>query len=89
MSEDRIQCRPVEPAEVLNPTAQDWIPHARQVIDGLVAPQMEMQLRISWRIFFAASRLTAGVKLMKHLPHRFFDCRGRNVYPRKLNFSWG
>ena len=42
MSEDRIQCRPVEPAEVLNPTAQDWIPHARQVIDGLVAPQMEM-----------------------------------------------
>ncbi len=47
------------------------------------------QRRISWRIVVIASALTAGVKLMKNLPHRFFDRRGRNVYPKKSNRSWG
>jgi len=35
------------------------------------------------RIAFAALLLTAGLKLTKYFPHRFFDRRGRNVYPRK------
>src|SRR5687768_1156063 len=42
VSEDRIQGRPVEPAEILNPASHDRAPHARQVINGLVAAQMEM-----------------------------------------------
>lgn len=41
------------------------------------------------RIFLAALVLTAGVKLMKCFPHRFFDLRGLNVKPRKSNFSSG
>jgi hypothetical protein len=41
MAENRIQRGLVEPAVVLNPAAQDWIPHAREVIDGLVAPRVE------------------------------------------------
>lgn len=47
------------------------------------------QRRISWRILVAALELTAGVKLMKNVPHRFFDRRGRNVYPRNSNRSCG
>src|SRR5713226_7186806 len=41
MAQDGGQGRLVETTEVLNPAAKDGIPHARQVIDGLVAPQMD------------------------------------------------
>ena len=37
------------------------------------------QLRISTRIAFTALAETAGLKLMKNLPLRFFDLRGRKV----------
>jgi hypothetical protein len=37
------------------------------------------QLRISVRIAFTALSETAGRKLMKYFPLRFFDLRGRNV----------
>jgi len=47
------------------------------------------QLRISVRIAFTALSATAGLKLMKNFPNRFLDLRGRNVYPRKSNFSFG
>jgi hypothetical protein len=47
------------------------------------------QLPISARIAFAALSETAGLKLMKYFPLRLFDLRGRNVYPRKSNFSFG
>ena len=35
--------------------------------------------RSACRIRVAAALLTAGAKLMKYLPHRFFDRRARNV----------
>src|SRR5215469_2809999 len=38
---------------------------------------------------FAALLETAGLKLMKNFPFRFFDLRGRNPWPRKSNFSFG
>jgi len=37
------------------------------------------QLRISVRIFFTALSETAGLKLMKCFPARFFDLLGRKV----------
>ena len=37
------------------------------------------QLRISDRIVRTAVSETAGLKLMKYFPSRFFDLRGRNV----------
>ena len=39
MTEDRGQRGPIETSVVLNPATQDRIPHARQVVNGLVAPQ--------------------------------------------------
>src|SRR5713226_5738088 len=39
MAKDRVQRGPIEAAVVLNPATQDRIPHARQVVNGLVAPQ--------------------------------------------------
>ena len=42
VAEDRIQGRFVETAVVLNPPAKDRIPHAGQVVDGLVAAPREM-----------------------------------------------
>ena len=45
--------------------------------------------RSACRIRVAAALLTAGAKLMKYLPHRFFDRRERNVYPKKVNCSVG
>src|SRR5439155_9486187 len=39
MTEDWVQRRPIETSVVLNPAAQDRIPHARQVVKGFVAPQ--------------------------------------------------
>src|SRR6266478_7943605 len=39
MTEDRVQRGFVEAPVVLNPAAQDRIPHARQVVNGFVAPQ--------------------------------------------------
>jgi hypothetical protein len=45
------------------------------------------QLRISCRISLAASLHTPGLKFTKNFPHRFFDRRGLNRYPRKTNFS--
>ena len=47
------------------------------------------QRRIACRIRVAAALLTAGTKLMKYLPHRFFARRGRNVYPKKVNYYVG
>ena len=47
------------------------------------------QLRMIRRIFLAALSLIAGVKLTKYLSLRSFDRRGRNVYPKKSNFSAG
>src|SRR5258708_24453726 len=41
MAQDWGQGRLVETTEVLNPAAKDGIPHARQVIDGLVPPQVD------------------------------------------------
>ena len=41
------------------------------------------------RMALHALSLTAGVKLTKYFPYRFFDRRGRNVYPRKSNFISG
>ena len=38
MTEDRVQRGLVEAPVVLNPATEDQIPHARQVVDGLVAP---------------------------------------------------
>jgi hypothetical protein len=38
---------------------------------------------------FAALLLIAGLKLMKYLPQRFFDLRGRNVNPRKSKLVQG
>ena len=54
-----------------------------------MAPPQEMpsQLRIPDRIAFTALSETAGLKLMKNVPCQFFDLRGRNVEPRKSNFS--
>ena len=43
------------------------------------------QRRIVCRMLGRRCALTAGVKLMKNFPMRFFDRRGRNVYPRKSN----
>src|SRR5271157_608543 len=40
-AQDRVQGRRIETAVVLNPAPKNRIPHARQVIDGLVAPQMD------------------------------------------------
>jgi len=37
------------------------------------------QPRISARIAFTALSETAGLKLMKYFPNRFFDLLGRNV----------
>ena len=37
------------------------------------------QARISRRMRLAAALLTAGLKLTKYLPQRFFDRRARNV----------
>jgi len=37
------------------------------------------QLRISARMAFTALSETAGLKLMKNFPLRFFDLLGRNV----------
>jgi len=45
------------------------------------------QLRILSFMAFAALFETAGLKLMKNFPLRFFDLRGLNSYPRKSNFS--
>ena len=45
-------------------------------------------MRQSWivrRIAFSALLLTAGRKLTKCLPYRFFALRGLKVYPRKSN----
>ncbi len=42
MTEDRAQSGPIEAPVVLNPAPKDRIPHARQVIDGLVAPQWQL-----------------------------------------------
>src|SRR5713226_5030091 len=39
MAKDRVQRGPIEAAVVLNPTTEDRIPHARQVVNGFVAPQ--------------------------------------------------
>ena len=39
MTEDRVQRGPIEAPVVLNPATEDRIPHARQVVNGLVAPQ--------------------------------------------------
>jgi len=47
------------------------------------------QLRISSRMAFTALSEIAELKLMKNFPCRFFDLRGRNVYLRKSNFSYG
>jgi len=47
------------------------------------------QLRIVSRMVFAALFETAGLKLMKNFPLRFFDLLGRKVQPRKSNFSLG
>jgi len=41
------------------------------------------------RIDLTASLLTAGMKLTKKLPLRFFAIRGLNVYPKKSNFCSG
>src|SRR6516225_10198113 len=42
------------------------------------------QLRISVRIAFTALSETAGLKLMKCLPSRFFDLRGRKCVAEKI-----
>ena len=42
MAKDRIQGRFVETAVVLNPPSKDRIPHAGQVVDGLVAAPREV-----------------------------------------------
>src|SRR6266849_5078234 len=39
MAKDRVQRGPIEAAVVLNPATEDRIPHARQVVNGFVAPQ--------------------------------------------------
>src|SRR5713226_1842743 len=39
MAKDRVQRGPIEAAVVLNPTTEDRIPHARQFVNGFVAPQ--------------------------------------------------
>ena len=39
------------------------------------------------RIAFKALSLAAGLKFTKYLPHLFFDLLGRNLYPKKSNFS--
>ena len=41
VSEYRVEGGLIELAEVLNPASKDRIPHARQVVDSLVASQME------------------------------------------------
>jgi hypothetical protein len=47
------------------------------------------QSRIAARIALPAWSATAGLKVMQYVPHRFFDRRGRNVYPRTAHFSFG
>jgi hypothetical protein len=42
------------------------------------------QSRISARIALPALSVTARLKLLTYVPHRFCDRRGRNVYPRTL-----
>src|SRR5216683_2172819 len=39
MVKDRVQSGPIEASVVLNPATEDRIPHARQVVNGFVAPQ--------------------------------------------------
>ena len=41
VSEDRVQGRLVEAPVVLNPASKNRIPHARQVVDGFVTPQID------------------------------------------------
>ncbi len=41
VSEDRVQGRFIEAPVVLNPAAKNRIPHARQVINGFVTPQID------------------------------------------------
>ena len=45
--------------------------------------------RISSEIFCTAFFEIAGLKLQKSFPWRFTAARGRNVNPRKSNFSFG
>jgi hypothetical protein len=47
------------------------------------------QARMARRMPVAAALLTAGLKLAKYLPQRFFDRQGRDVDLRKSNFSFG
>jgi hypothetical protein len=70
MTEDGVQSRLVEAPIVLNPAPQDRIPRARPVSSmALSLRTASRQRRISCRILVIASVLTAGVRLMKNLPH--------------------
>lgn len=71
-----------------------WIQPRRTGFHMRARSSMALSLRsgsrqrlISWRIFLAAVLLAAGLKFTKYFPQRFFDRRGRNVYPKKSNFS--
>jgi hypothetical protein len=89
VSEDRIQCRPVKPAEVLNPTPHDWVPHARQVIDGLVAPQVETpapHLFAHLRRYLAAHRWS---KIDEALPPPILRPSRTKRIPQKIELLVG
>ena len=87
--EGRIQRRFVVLPIILHPSAQDGIEHAGEIVESLVTTQVQTPVRIVCRIAVVALALTAGVKLIKYFPCQFFALRGRNVYPRKSNFSFG
>src|SRR6266849_6718851 len=63
MTEDRVQRGPIEAPVVLNPTTEDRIPHARQVVNGFVAPQGQ----------------PPAPHLLAHLGHRVRAHRRREV----------
>jgi hypothetical protein len=62
---------------------------ARSVKSLSVRRGKHHDLRISWRILFAAPRLIAGLKLTKYSPRRFRARRGRNVKLKNSKRSTG
>src|SRR5713101_3194907 len=63
MAKDRVQGGPIEAPVVLNPAPKDRIPHARQVVNGFVAPQGQ----------------PPAPHLLAHLGHRVRAHRRREV----------
>ena len=87
MAKDRVKRRLVVAAIVVNPAMEDWIEHPGQVVESLIAPQVESPTSHS-----AAHRLGGfithcGTEVDEVLAQRFFDLLARNVKPRKSNFS--